>query len=852
MKKSGLRSALLAALVLCLLTALLCVSAFAEMPSLGSFSITVGQNTLTLGDMTPVVGASVTTYSYEFASDVASVKLKVAASDPSHTVTVNGSVMTGDTVDIALDTETAEKPYNEVMVTVSSDDKSVSYAFRLIRRSPAADDDATLASLSIPGATLSPAFDPAVTSYTASVGYDLSTIAPVFAATNPRATAQLFGTTTLEVGQNTFFILVTPVSGAPETYEIVVTREKDPLLSDATLSALSVEGKTLGGTFSPDVVSYDLTVNTETTAINVIATPTNPNAKVVVSDDASQLSDYTLVRITVTSEDESATKIYTIVVTRSDVKSSDASLSALSVEGYALSPAFDTDTMSYAVTVPFDVTAVTVNATPTNAGAHPYIGGNNDLAVGRNTVTVFVMAEDGVSQKAYIIVVTRQPETPVVGTDATLAALSAEEGQISPDFAADVLAYTMTVGADVTALHLTAAPLDPAASAVVTGADELAVGENTVTVTVTAADGTTTLTYTITVTRAQPENPPATDADPSIQALKITDAATGAKLTLTPAFDPEITEYTATVSGAANLRFSVTLADKNAKWRWQDADVSGYTRPVANGENVFAIAGYVTGADGKRITKVYTITVTADGAGQPIDPIDPVDPPVKKDASLKSITFSVEGLILAPAFDPAVFEYSTTVPNDVTSITVSGEANDPAAYVTSRTVDLAEGDNVVTLIVVSGSETASYTVHVYRTPNTTPLSGILTIHGEAKVGSTLTALFQTNEAGVTLDCAWYVDGTLVGSGATYTVTEADAGKTVTLTATGNGKFTGTVTADGVRVAELPATDPAETDPVDPVVKREIPPIVIILLILGCIGIVAAFVLFIMRSGKGKR
>ena len=106
---------------------------------------------------------------------------------------------------------------------------------------------------------------------------------------------------------------------------------------------------------------------------------------------------------------------------------------------------------------------------------------------------------------------------------------------------------------------------------------------------------------------------------------------------------------------------------------------------------------------------------------------------------------------------------------------------------------------------------------------------------------------------MTLDYAWYVNNILVSNSATYTVTEADAGKTITLTATGNGKFTGTVTTDAVRVAELPATDPTETDPPeDPVVKREIPAIVIILLVLGCIGIVAAFVLFIMRSGKNKR
>ncbi|MCQ2423910.1 MAG: cadherin-like beta sandwich domain-containing protein [Clostridia bacterium] len=847
MRKTGFRSALCVVLALVAAAALLAVSAMADAPAIGTLTITAGQTQLSLGDLTAVDEA---TYSYEFDNSVSSVTLRVTAADETGTVTVNGEAAAADGNKIDLAVATTEKPYNTVTVEVKSGEETSTYTLRLVRKAPAfADDDATLASLSIPGVTLSPAFDPAVLQYTATVPYSVTSIAPVFAPTNPNAQADIYGNTTLAVGKNEFYILVIPVSGRPETYELTVTREQDPLLGDATLASLSVDGAMLTPVFSSSVQDYNVTVGLDVTAINVVAIAVNPKATVTVSDNASNLSDFTLVKVEVTSEDGTAKKTYTIVVQRSAVKSSDASLGSLSVDGAALSPAFSPDVMSYAVTVPNSVTSVTVNAVPNDAGATPIINGNTDLAVGRNTVTVMVMAEDGVSQKSYIIVVTREAEAPVPTDDATLFELTVDKGTLSPAFAPDVLEYTVTVENDVTAVNVTATTNDAGAKAVVSGGDKLAVGDNLVTVVVTASDGVAVKAYTITVTRKAAEPDP-TDATPDAKLIKLTDAATGAKITISPAFDPEITEYTAEISGISSIKFSVTLADKNAKWRWDDADVSGYSRAVSDGENVYRIAGYVTGADGKRITKIYTFTVTATNAGQPVNP---PTPPTVGDTKLKGITFDIEGLTLVPAFDPEVLEYSVTVPNDVTTVTVSGEANDPAAYVAARTLELREGDNVATLIVVSGENTSSYTVHVYRTPSTKDLTGEIKISGEAKVGETLTAQLVSDDPDAAADFAWYVNGTLVGNGASYIVSEDDAGKTITVTATGKDNYVGTLTSAEITVEKAADTDPLppETDPVTPPSGRDVPPIVIILLILGCIGIVAAFVLFIMRNNKKR-
>ena len=61
------------------------------------------------------------------------------------------------------------------------------------------------------------------------------------------------------------------------------------------------------------------------------------------------------------------------------------------------------------------------------------------LAVGSNTVTVQVTAQDGTTQ-SYTVAVTR-----AASSDATLSALALSSGSLSPSFASGTLAYTASV-----------------------------------------------------------------------------------------------------------------------------------------------------------------------------------------------------------------------------------------------------------------------------------------------------------------------------------------------------------------------------------------------------------------------
>jgi hypothetical protein len=86
--------------------------------------------------------------------------------------------------------------------------------------------------------------------------------------------------------------------------------------------------------------------------------------------------------------------------------------------------------------------------------------------------------------------------------DATLSALSVDEGDLSPAFDAATTEYTLEVENAIESVTVHATPNHESATAVTAGGTNLVVGENTVTVTVTA-ENLTTQVYTITVTRNQ-------------------------------------------------------------------------------------------------------------------------------------------------------------------------------------------------------------------------------------------------------------------------------------------------------------------------------------------------------------
>ena len=139
--------------------------------------------------------------------------------------------------------------------------------------------------------------------------------------------------------------------------------------------------------------------------------------------EGCKITDITVNGLSVTAEVNDG--VWTIVISpvNEDLEieffaeelSGDATLKALSVNGFTLAPDFDPDVLTYSVTVPYATNLVTVTATPNHEGAKVFITPPaTPLIVGSSPIFIGVTAENGTTLE-YRINVTRQPQaqTPI-------------------------------------------------------------------------------------------------------------------------------------------------------------------------------------------------------------------------------------------------------------------------------------------------------------------------------------------------------------------------------------------------------------------------------------------------------
>ena len=88
----------------------------------------------------------------------------------------------------------------------------------------------------------------------------------------------------------------------------------------------------------------------------------------------------------------------------------------------------------YSCTVPFAVTKLDLNYKKSDSGASVSVSGNDELAVGANTVTIKVTAANG-ETRTYTIEVTREQDPNYKpSTNGKLSALTIEGASLSPVF----------------------------------------------------------------------------------------------------------------------------------------------------------------------------------------------------------------------------------------------------------------------------------------------------------------------------------------------------------------------------------------------------------------------------------
>ncbi|MDL2228578.1 cadherin-like beta sandwich domain-containing protein, partial [Odoribacter sp. OttesenSCG-928-L07] len=258
------------------------------------------------GELDPEFASSTFEYDVTVNYAVDEIEIFASSNDPN-------AIVLGDGLQIL------EIGNNTFYVTVIAEDETYIeyYIINVYRLS----DDATLSSLDISDGNLDPAFSSNQFEYYVTLGYDVDEIYITAVANNENASIYGDGNHTLEVGDNSFNIIVTAEDDTfMQIYTINIYRQSN----DASLSILDVLEGNLNPEFVATTFDYEVIITDEVEEINIIAVANDENAE--LSGDFGMINLPTgdhVFTITVTAEDNSYTQDYTITVRR---KSDDAKL----------------------------------------------------------------------------------------------------------------------------------------------------------------------------------------------------------------------------------------------------------------------------------------------------------------------------------------------------------------------------------------------------------------------------------------------------------------------------------------------------------------------------------------------
>lgn len=486
-----------------------------------------------------------------------------------------------------------------------------------------------------------------------------------------KATVSFANTPLVTTDTNEVIITVTAEDKTIKTHILAVTRTKSNV---ATLDSLTVTNGSFNPSFNKDTWEYTVTVPVETTEFDVNATTTEPHASITSGVGHYTMTESTKeIEVVVVSEDLSKTKTYKLNITRT--KSSDNTLSSITVSEGNLSQEFNQNITSYTVNVEGSVDSIDVEATLSDSRAKILSGtGTHNLNVGNNTITITVESESGAKQNYVITVIRAKKENN------DLLTLTVDGNPVK-DFNKDTLEYTLdNVLYTKTSIEIGATAVDNDATISGLGTKGLTTGLNTFEVIVTAQNSTTK-TYKINVTRNKNNNA-------NLSLLAVTGYA------LVPTFNSGIYDYEVTVESIKETLSPTEVTaipeDSNATIVKQEAITLSTTS-----DNLYTVT--VTAEDGKTV-KTYTIKVIR---------------PKSSDASLKEVKLT--GATLSPSFASNKYEYTITVPYGSTDFSIEGVANyDKTKVVGNGNYSLSDNQVTLTTTAEDGT-TLTYNFTVIET-----------------------------------------------------------------------------------------------------------------------------------------
>ncbi len=223
---------------------------------------------------------------------------------------VKSSLKVGDKLSVSFTNVTASDGTADTVIG------KVTYSATIA--APKSTDNA-LKMLTLSNATLSPAFDPDVTSYTAEVPFDVSELDIKIACNDGSAKAEVNSPTLIPGGTTKVTVTVTAENGAERTYTISVKRAQDPNYvpsSNNNLASIEVEGFLLSPVFDPELLSYVIWLPYETESVSISCTPEDQLASAVVIGGENLAAGQDNEIQIVCAAENGDTKTYTIIAKR--------------------------------------------------------------------------------------------------------------------------------------------------------------------------------------------------------------------------------------------------------------------------------------------------------------------------------------------------------------------------------------------------------------------------------------------------------------------------------------------------------------------------------------------------------
>ena len=273
-------------------------------------------------------------YTASAAHDTATATIKATANQPSAT-------LAWDPLDADAGTDDYQRTLtagdNLVTITVTAPDGNTTLDYTVtIDRPPPPSTDATLSSLSVSGATISPAFASNVTTYSATVRSHASLVTLELATSDDGASIDVSPADAngeadgwqipVEVGANTVTITITAEDGTTTGIYTLTVNRNSLEMESAPLGSLTVEGATIFPAFGSGVLAYTAVVGNDQEQVTIAAAAESSTSTVTVDpEDADDGTDdhqvalaegRNVITVTVTAMNMTTTREYQLTVFR--------------------------------------------------------------------------------------------------------------------------------------------------------------------------------------------------------------------------------------------------------------------------------------------------------------------------------------------------------------------------------------------------------------------------------------------------------------------------------------------------------------------------------------------------------